>query len=193
MKKKILVILGHPYEKSLCNAVAESYAEGAKEAGADVKVLKIGNLKFNPNLEKGYHKIQKLEPDLKNAQKMIKWADHLVWVYPNWWSTMPALMKGFIDRIFLPGFGFQFKKNSPMWDKLFTGKTAHLIITMNSPKIVYTLMFGKPGVNQMKKGILGFCGVKPVRATILSPAEMASKQKISQWLNKIKEKGRKLL
>ena len=57
-------------------------------------------------------------------QQDILWADHLVFVYPNWWSTVPALLKGLIDRMFVPGFAFKYRENSPFWDKLLKGKTA---------------------------------------------------------------------
>lgn len=62
---------------------------------------------FNPNLEFGYRKKSELEPDLLDAQAKLKWADHVVWIYPVWWSSVPAIMKGFIDRILLPGFAFK--------------------------------------------------------------------------------------
>jgi len=193
MVKKILVILGHPYKKSYCNAIVDAYAEGAEQAGAKVQKIYLGDLKFNPVLKWGFAKIQPLEPDLKKAQKIIKWADHLVWVYPNWWSTMPALMKGFIDRTFIPGFGYKFKANHKGWDKYFTKKSAHLIVTMMAPKIIYTLFFKAPGINQLKKGILGFCGVKPVKTTIISNVEQMGNKKRKKWLDKIKEKGEKFI
>jgi len=71
------------------------------------KILIINELDFNPNLQFGYRKRTELEPDLLKAQELIKWADHLVWIYPVWWGSIPAIMKGFIDRVFLPGFAFQ--------------------------------------------------------------------------------------
>ncbi|MDH5389479.1 MAG: NAD(P)H-dependent oxidoreductase, partial [Gammaproteobacteria bacterium] len=117
MEKKILVILGHPDEESFCGALAKAYIEGAKDSGNEVHTINLGELKFDPVLWKGYSKIQELEPDLVNAQELMQWSNHIVFIYPNWWGTMPALMKGFFDRAFLPGFAFKYRDNSSFWDK----------------------------------------------------------------------------
>src|SRR3990172_11834160 len=110
MAKKILIILGHPSRESFCNAIIENYAEGVSEGGGEVRKIYLGELKFDPILWNGYAKIQELEDDLKRVQEDIKWADHLVFVYPTWWGGMPALLKGLVDRAFLPGFAFKFHK-----------------------------------------------------------------------------------
>ena len=85
----------------------------------------------------GYAQIQPLEPDLLDAQASITWAQHLVWVYPIWWGGLPALLKGFLDRIFLPGFAFKYRPNSALWDRLLTGRSAELLVTMDSPPWYY--------------------------------------------------------
>jgi len=104
MRQRILIILGHPAETSLCRAIAEAYQSGAQAAGQDVRLLSLGQLDFDPILRDGYNTIQPLEPDLVAAQESIAWAEHLVFVYPIWWGSIPAILKGFFDRIFLPGF-----------------------------------------------------------------------------------------
>mgnify|MGYP000181486765 CR=1 FL=1 len=92
MAQRILVILGHPSEDSLSAALAQSYKEGAQAAGAQVRLLDLGALAFDPILRAGYRGEQALEPDLQAAQAQITWAEHLVWVYPTWWGAMPALL-----------------------------------------------------------------------------------------------------
>jgi putative NADPH-quinone reductase len=79
---KILIIDGHPNKDSFNNAITQAYLKGAKNAEAEIKVIIIRELQFNPNLAFGYQKISELEPDLMDAQEKIKWADHLVWVHP---------------------------------------------------------------------------------------------------------------
>src|SRR5690606_21331495 len=110
-----------------------------------------------------YRKRTQLERDLFSAKKRIADSDHLVFIYPTWWGFVPALMKGFIDRIFLPGFAFKYRANSPFWDKYFTGKSARVITTMDAPYWYYWLVNGRPGEKLMKNMILEFCGVKPVK------------------------------
>lgn len=105
--KKILIINGHPDKESFNFALSESYKKGAEKSNATIELINIRELDFNPNLEFGYRKKSELEPDLLDAQAKLKWADHVVWIYPVWWSSVPAIMKGFIDRILLPGFAFK--------------------------------------------------------------------------------------
>lgn len=100
--KKILLINGHPDKESYCNGLAEAYKKGVLTTNAELKEIVIADLKFNANLQYGYRKRTELEPDLLEAWDKILWADHLVWVYPVWWASYPAIMKGFIDRLFSP-------------------------------------------------------------------------------------------
>ena len=191
--KKIVIINGHPNKNSFCFGLAEAYKRGALVAGAEVKEIIIRDLKFNPNLQFGYEQITELEPDLLSAWEKIKWADHLVWVHPVWWGGLPAITKGFIDRLFLPGFAFKFKENSIWWDKLLKGKTAHIITTLDQPGIYYWLVFGKPSVNQLKKSVLKFCGIKPVRVTYIQPIRNSKIEFRNNWLRKAEILGKKLL
>ena len=94
--KKTLIIQGHPDSESYCRALANAYKVGALSAGAEVQEIIVSELKFNPSLEFGYRKRTELEPDLLAAQEKIKWAEHLVIVYPLWWGGVPALLKGFL-------------------------------------------------------------------------------------------------
>ncbi len=125
--RKILIINGHPDKESYCFALAEAYSKGALASGAEVQEIVVADLQFSPNLQFGYRKRTELEPDLKDSWEKIQWADHLVWVYPVWWGSIPAILKGFVDRVFLPGFVFKKRENSLWWDKLLTGKSARII------------------------------------------------------------------
>ena len=88
--KKVLIINGHPNPNSYNHALAQAYATGAREAGAEVQELVISDLDFQPSLSYGYQQRIELEPDLVKAQELILWADHLVWVHPVWWGGLPA-------------------------------------------------------------------------------------------------------
>lgn len=190
--KKIAIINGHPNKDSFNFGVAAAYKEGAAESGAEIKEIVIANLNFNPNLQFGYQKRMELEPDLLNAWDIIQWADHLVWVHPVWWGGFPALMKGFIDRLFLPGFAYKYRENSVWWDKLLKGKTAHIITTLDQPGWYYRLMYGRPSVNQLKKSTLEFCGIKPVKVTYIGIVRDSKEDQRRKWLGKVKELGRRL-
>ncbi|MBP1167940.1 MULTISPECIES: NAD(P)H-dependent oxidoreductase [unclassified Chryseobacterium] len=189
--KKIAIINGHPNKDSFNFGLAEAYRLGAVETGAEVKEIVIRDLNFNPNLQFGYQKRMELEPDLMKAWEIIQWADHLVWVHPVWWGGFPALMKGFIDRLFLPGMAYKYRENSVWWDKLLKGKTAHIMTTLDQPGWYYRLFFGRPSVNQLKKSILEYCGVKPVKLTYIGIIRNSKDEQRAQWLRKVKELGKK--
>lgn len=191
MRKKILIINGHPNKDAFNYGIATAYKKGAKNSGAEVKEIIIADLKFNPNLQFGYKKRTELEPDLTEAWETIKWAEHLVWVHPVWWGGLPAILKGFIDRVFLPGFAFQYKENSVWWDKLLKGKTAHIITTIDQPSWYYRLVYGRPSVNQLKKATLEFCGVKPVKVTYFGIVKTATSEIRKKWLDKVEELGQR--
>ncbi len=189
--KKILIINGHPNAESFNFGIAEAYKNGAIFSGAEVETIAIANLKFNPNLQFGYQKRTDLEPDLLKSWEKIKRADHLVWIHPVWWGGLPAITKGFIDRLFLPGMAFQYRENSVWWDKLLKGKTAHIITTLDQPSWYYRLMYGRPSVNQLKKSTLEFCGVKPVKVSYVGIIKTSNEEQRRKWLEKIYNFGLK--
>ena len=188
--KKILIINGHPDKESFCFGLAERYQAGVLSSGAECTLVHLIDVSFNPILNYGYRVVSELEPDLVHIQQEILKADHLVFVYPTWWGTFPALLKGFIDRIFLPNFAFKYHKDSPLWDKLLKGKTARLIVTMDAPKWYYWLLYRSPGHNAMKRATLEFCGIKPVKITSFSPIKSSDELKRAKWLKQVELLGK---
>jgi len=190
--KKVLIINGHPDSESYNWALAAAYKKGAEEAGAQVNEIRIAELQFNPNLEFGYRKRTELEPDLVRSQKQLKDADHIVWIYPVWWGGVPAMMKGFLDRVLLPGFAFKKKEGSLFWDKYLTGKSARVICTMDQPPLFYSLVNGKPSHSAIKKLTCQFIGIKPVRITSIGPIRLSKDEFRAKWLQKMEKLGRKV-
>lgn len=192
MMKKILIINGHPNRDSFNVGLAEAYKKGAVHSGAEIQEITIADLEFNPNLQFGYQKRMELEPDLLKAWEIIQWADHLVWVHPVWWGGLPAITKGFIDRLFLPGLAFKYRENSVWWDKFLTGKTAHIITTLDQPSWYYRIFYGRPSINQLKKSTLEFCGVKPVKVTYIGVIKNSKEEQRQKWIEKVYSLGEKL-
>ncbi|KMQ64374.1 NADPH-quinone reductase [Chryseobacterium angstadtii] len=188
--KRIAIINGHPNRESFNFGVAEAYKEGAGQSDTEIREITIAELSFDPILHFGYQKRMELEPDLLKAWETIQWADHLVWIHPVWWGGMPALMKGFIDRLFLPGLAYQYRENSVWWDKLLKGKTAHIITTIDQPGWYYWLFYGRPSVNQLKKSTLEFCGIKPVKVTYIGVVRNSTDMQRVLWLQKVRRLGR---
>ncbi len=192
--KKILVLLGHPNKETLGGALADAYEAGARFAGHEVRRKNVGDLEFDPMLHKGYKVIQELEPDLKTLQEDIRWAEHVVILYPLWWSSMPALLKGMFDRMWLPAFAFRFIK-SPSgkgtlgWNRLLKGRTARVVVTLKNQPWVERFMFGNY-TSEIVNAILRFSGFS-VRLTEIGSAEGMSERRYVSLLRKVERLGRK--
>ena len=182
--KKILIINGHPDAKSYCFAIHNAYKKGVLQTNSELKEILVKDLEFNPNLEFGYRKRTDLEPDLLKAQEKIKWANHIVWIYPVWWGSYPAILKGFIDRTFLPDFAFKKRKNSVWWNKLLTEKTARIISTLDQPAWYYKWINKQPSHIAIKKLTLNFVGIKKVKFTTIGSLRLS---KLSYRENKLCE------
>jgi putative NADPH-quinone reductase len=190
--KNILVINAHPNPGSLCGSIAEQYISGAKESGYSVQSLNLIDLNFDLNFRSTYKDKEKqpLEKDLIRSQNLIKDSNHLVFIFPSWWGLMPALLKGWIDRTFMPGFAFQYKKGSPFPEQLLVGKSARIIITMDAPSWWYRWVNGAPGLRALRFATLKFCGIKPVKDTLFTEIRGSSKEKLDKILLKAKSLGK---
>lgn len=187
--KKILIINGHPDKESFNYALSAAYKKGVEESNAEIKEINIRELNFKINLQFGYRKRTELEPDLLDAQEKLKWANHLVFIYPVWWCSVPAIMKGFFDRILLPGFAFKKREKSLLTDKCLTGKTARIICTLDQPAWYYKLIYGNPSHNAIKKGTLHYIGIKKVRITTIGPVRLSKERYRTKWLKKVNKLG----
>ncbi len=189
MAQKIFVFLGHPDSASMCREFCDSYADGARDAGHDVRRTNIGDMKFDPILHQGYKVIQELEPDLKKFQEDVKWCDHFVIVYPSWWSTMPALLKGVFDRAWLPAFAYKFLPSGFGWQRLLKGRTATVFVSSDSMPLLARFMFGD-NVNEIRDGILWFAGFK-AKIKKVGPMKKIAPKKRAEWVGQFRMWGKK--
>jgi NAD(P)H dehydrogenase (quinone) len=190
MSKNILVLLGNPDADTFSGLIADHYQSGAEDAEHEVQRVNIGDLNFDPILHNGYKTIQELEPDLIDLQEKINWADHVVIVYPNWWCTMPAVLKGLFDRIWLPGFAFNFDKETHKVIKHLTAKTAHVIIVSGSHTPFMTWWKFGDFTNEIQYGILEFAGIQ-TRVSAYGPSGRAPEEKKEKWFAEVKKLGAK--
>jgi putative NADPH-quinone reductase len=188
--KKILIINGHPNSGSLNHALADAYKKGAVSQNAEVRQIDIAELDFDASTFKSFDSFT-IPGDLAKAQNDIKWADHLVWIYPTWWATMPAIMKSFFEQTFLMGFAALYDENGKV-TQLLKNKTARIISTMDTPVWMFKFLLGDPAF-KTNKANLNFCGIKPVKRTYFGPVVTSDKTARLKWLKQTEELGRKLL
>lgn len=184
MGKRVAVIVGHPAADSWCGALADSYAEAARAGGHEVRMVHLAQLDFDPSLHEGYRQIQALEPDLLAAQATVAWAEHVVIAYPIWWGSVPALLKGFLDRILLPGFAFKYRPGKAFPEQLLRGRSAQLLVSMDTPPWYFRWVYRMPGIVQLKKTTLEFCGIAPVKVAAFGPLIASSPAQRASWLVK---------
>lgn len=193
MKKKILVLLGHPRVKSYCGTLADAYSRGAKRGGAHVHYVKLADLDFDAVGAHDFRGAPPLEKDLVKIQQMIHWAEHIVVVYPTWWGTAPALLKGFFDRIFTPGFAFKYRADGLGWNKLLKGRSARIITTTGGPWILNHLVYRAAGIKALKWATFWFAGISPVYVSEFNGVNMKgmSEERKQHWVHQIEHAGTK--
>ena len=189
---RCLLILAHPRRDSLCGALFDAYAEGARQAGVQCRKLILSEMRFDPDVHAVSPELQPLEPDLVRAQLDIAWAEHLVFIYPTWWGTFPALLKGFLDRVMTPGFAFRHVTHDK-WEKLLAGRTADLITTMDTPPLIYRLVYRAPGRQALARATLGYCGLRTARIDTFGPVVASDAAQRSLWLDRAWNSGSRLI
>jgi NAD(P)H dehydrogenase (quinone) len=159
-----LIIFAHPNPKSFGKAIEETVIKASETKGFSTKVKDLYKESFNPVLGASDFEAfgsGKIPADIKAEQDLIAWADVISLVYPTWWTGLPAILKGYIDRVFSYGFAYEVKDGAVVG--LLKGKKVRLFSTTGTPGAVYD----KSGMhNSMKQtqddGIFRFCGVDDV-------------------------------
>jgi putative NADPH-quinone reductase len=189
MVQRIIIIQGHPDPAGdrFCHALADAYAAGAEAAGREVKRIDVAKLEFpllrtQADFEKGPP-----PPSVTAAQEAIRWAEHLVIVYPLWLGMMPALLKGFLEQVFRPGFAH--RTDARGWEALLRGRSARIVVTMGMPALVYRWYFGAHGLKSLERSILAFVGIKPTRETLIGMVGSLNERKSKVWLEKLQALG----
>ncbi len=186
---RIAIIVGHARKDTFCEALGDAYRRGADAGGHQATLFVTSKMSFDPILHEGFTKIQPLEPDLQAAHDAIMAADHLVLIFPLWLGTLPAIFKGFLERVLQPDLVEPSQKGK--FTKIFKGKSARVIMTMGMPGFIYRWYFGAFALRMLKRNILGFVGVAPVRSTIHGMIEAVTPETRKSWLAEAESMGRR--
>lgn len=191
MGKRITIIQGHPDARvrHFGHALADEYAKGCEDGGHEVRRIEVAQLEF-PLLRTKEEFEQGVPPDsIKEAQNAIRWADHLVILYPLWLGSMPALLKAFLEQVFRPGVAFQYQSGGKMPKKLWSGKSARIVVTMGMPAFAYRWFFLAHSLKSLQRNILGFCGIRPTRVTLIGQVETMNEERRAAWLDEMRGLG----
>ncbi|WP_422345587.1 NAD(P)H-dependent oxidoreductase [Parasphingorhabdus sp.] len=190
--KRIAIIDAHPDPDParFGHALVSAYAQGAKEAGHEVREICLAG-KDIPLLQSRKQWMEEDVPaSVKPGQDAIKWAQHIVFFYPLWMGDMPALLKAFIEQAYRPGFALDYgaEDDRKMPKKLLTGRSARLVVTMGMPAIFYRAYFASHSVRSFKRNILALTGVDPVSTSLIGNVDGSSKHR-ERWLKKLTDHG----
>lgn len=159
---KHLVVYCHPNPKSFNHAIKETFVAALKNKKQEVHVRDLYMLNFDPVLKASdLELLQKgrVTADVQAEQNEIKWAEVMTFIFPVWWTGLPARVKGYIDRVFSHGFAFAIDKDGVKG--LLKGKKVLILNTTGTPEGVYESAGMIKSMNQtMDTGIFEFCGIE---------------------------------
>lgn len=191
MSKRILILQGHPdaTTRHFGHALAESYADGARATGHEIRTLEIARIDFPLLKSKADWDEGTVPSSLESAQRDIQWAQHLVIIYPLWLGGMPAVLKGFLEQVARPDFAVSRAVPNAMPRKLLKDRSARIVVTMGMPALLYRWYFGAHTLKALKRNVLGFAGVAPIRDTLIGSVESMKQAKRLDWLARLKRMG----
>lgn len=193
MPRRIVIVQGHPDRggSHLCQALADAYAQGARAGGHEVERIEVARLDFPLLRTREDFEHGPLPEALRPAQEAIGRADHLVLIYPLWLGSMPALLQGFLEQVFRPGFAFTMEgSGTGRYRKRLRGKSARVVVTMGMPALVYRWYYRAHSLKCLERNILGFCGIRPVKETLFGMVESVSAERRGAWLAEMSALGR---
>ena len=197
MARRIALIEGHPDPagRHLLHALADAYAEGAAAAGHEVRRTVVARLEFPLLRTQADFESGPVPEDLARPQDDMRWAQHWVFLFPLWHGTMPALLKGFLEHIFRPGFAMDYGKDaagerdaSHFPKRLLAGRSARIVVTMGMPALFYRWYFGAYGVRSFERSMLSFAGIRPIRESLYGLA-FADERKRARWIEEMRKHG----
>lgn len=189
---RVAIVFNHPYEGSYCNAILETVKSGLQKAQHEADVIHLDKDGFNPvmtsdDLRAFKNRLPLDSQALAYKQRLDK-ADHLVFIFPIWWELMPAMTKGFIDKVIFPGIAYDYKPNGLMIKKWPNLQGVTVITTMNTASVVYRLIFGNAVRRAIMTGTFWKMGYRHRKWINLSMVKSVSKDKRLKWLQKIENR-----
>jgi len=170
--RRIAIIDAHPDPDPhhLIHAMADACARGAREAGHTVRRVNVADMDFPILHSAAAWRRTQVPADIQHSQDAIGWADHLILLYPLWLGDVPAMLKGFLEQVFRPGFALG--EDAPLGQvALLGGRSARVIVTMGMPAPIYRFYFGAHSLKSLERNVLGFVGFDPVRRTLIGSVE----------------------
>ena len=194
---RVVIVFNHPNERSFGNAILGAVTNGLKCGNHDVDLMHLDNDGFNPVMSKADLKAfvehKPVDPQVIDYNERLEKADHLIFIFPIWWDLMPAMTKGFVDRVLTPGVVYDHHPRGfgliPLLKNL---KGVTVITTMNKPKIMYSLLIGNLIKKAMIKSVFKTMGYKNLKWISYNMVKSVSQEKRVKWLTDIEIRSSKI-
>lgn len=191
-RKTIALVQGHPDPDParFCRALGTAYVEGALAMGHGIESIDVASLDFPLLRSSAAFEHGALPASLEHAQDAIGRADHLVFIYPLWLGSMPALLKGFLEQVMRPGFAIGSADAGQRSGGLLRGKSARIVVTMGMPALIYRWYFGAHSLKSLERNILRFAGIGPIRESLIGMIGTKSDAARSHWIERMRAYGK---
>lgn len=175
-----LIVYGHPSQDGHCGFFLQELKRALDLKQERYEVLDLYALGFDPVLKVDEHYASGhsvVTPQNREIQDKIKHAKRLAFIYPIWWQNMPAIVKGFVDRVLVAGFAFRYRDNG-FPEGLLLGKRAAVFTSAGAPRFVTRFLSGDRGLKVMVNDTLRFCGMKAQGFAVGSASQLTPKNKV---------------
>ena len=189
---KCLVVIAHPVNDSLCHYLAGQTIDHLQGKGYDTNVVDLYRLAFQPALtsqERQSYYGGAFDNRLVEEQiSLLIEAESLVLVFPTWWFGFPAILKGWVDRVWAPGYAFDHEQSlGAIKPRLANLKEVNVVTTLGSPWWIDTFVLWKPVKRILRLALLGACAPRcRFKYLCLYKSENASRQTVERFVSKIK-------
>ena len=196
---KTLIVYYHPYEGSYCHAILEAVKVGLKKGGHPHKTIDLLRDAFDPVMHEKDLKAfvvygrtgditqSDVDPLVLHYKKKLEWAERIVMIFPIWWMNVPAMMKGFIDKVIFPGVAYNME-GAEMVSRLHSFKQVTIISTMNTPADIYRDQFNNSLEGSLVKGTFNQIGIHDVEWISINMVKQSGREKREVWLEEIEER-----
>lgn len=191
---RVAIVFNHPYDGSYCNAILNAVTEGLRKGQHEIDLIHLDKDNFNPVMTsadlKAFRDKKPIDPKVIEYKERLEKADHLIFIFPIWWELMPAMTKGFIDKVIFPGVAYDYsnKENTRMKPLLENLKSVTVITTMNTPKWLYFLLFGNAIKKALIVGTFFKMGYKNRNWISFNQVKAATPEKRTKWLIDLENK-----
>ena len=193
---KTVIVFNHPYEGSFCSAILSSVTQGLKSGNHKTDIINLDKEGFNPIMStedlRGFKEKRIVDPKVFEYKERIAEAEHLILIFPIWWELMPAMTKGFIDKVIFPGVAYNYTEKGLMKKNFLKLNGVTLITTMNTPSFAYRILFGNAIKKTVLFGTFWKTGYKHRKWINLSMVKYVSDKRRKKWLTNIEKHFEKL-